>query len=248
MQIELIAHRQRRLRVPPAYGARHARQPHAAGLGRDHLHRRSSCKPFDLDKRREGRRPRRHQRRQQDGAPRVRHRRRATGARGVKVVMGGIHATACPGRGRSSTATPIVTRRGRGRVARAARGLQARSSSSAIYKGPSSRTWRAGPSPGRDLFPRKSMCPSRSSRPCAAARTRASSAASRRQNGPTFRFRPADEVIAELKTLGKLILFADDNVMVHRAILQGALHQDGRARQTLGGPVLARWRSSAWRT
>jgi radical SAM superfamily enzyme YgiQ (UPF0313 family) len=34
-------------------------------------------------------------------------------------------------------------------------------------------------------------------------------------NGTTMRFRPADEVLAELQTLGKLILFADDNVMIH---------------------------------
>ena len=36
-------------------------------------------------------------------------------------------------------------------------------------------------------------------------------------NGTSMRFRPADEVLAELRTLGKLILFADDNVMIHRA-------------------------------
>src|SRR4029077_14505403 len=35
-------------------------------------------------------------------------------------------------------------------------------------------------------------------------------------NGTTMRFRPADEVLAELRTLGKLIMFADDNVMIHR--------------------------------
>jgi radical SAM superfamily enzyme YgiQ (UPF0313 family) len=32
-----------------------------------------------------------------------------------------------------------------------------------------------------------------------------------------MRFRPADEVLAELSTLGKLIMFGDDNVMIHRA-------------------------------
>src|SRR5262249_26778236 len=36
-------------------------------------------------------------------------------------------------------------------------------------------------------------------------------------NGTTMRFRPADDVLAELKTLGKLIMFGDDNVMIHRA-------------------------------
>jgi len=35
-------------------------------------------------------------------------------------------------------------------------------------------------------------------------------------NGTTMRFRPANDVLAELRTLGKLILFADDNVMIHR--------------------------------
>ncbi|MGC4086797.1 MAG: radical SAM protein [Polyangiaceae bacterium] len=35
-------------------------------------------------------------------------------------------------------------------------------------------------------------------------------------NGTTMRFRPVDEVLAELRTLGKLIMFADDNVMIHR--------------------------------
>ena len=35
-------------------------------------------------------------------------------------------------------------------------------------------------------------------------------------NGTTMRFRPVDEVLAELRSLGKLIMFADDNVMIHR--------------------------------
>src|SRR5262249_61990620 len=36
-------------------------------------------------------------------------------------------------------------------------------------------------------------------------------------NGTTMRFRRADEVLAELKTLGTLVMFGDDNVMIHRA-------------------------------
>jgi radical SAM superfamily enzyme YgiQ (UPF0313 family) len=35
-------------------------------------------------------------------------------------------------------------------------------------------------------------------------------------NGTTMRFRPPQNVLAELDTLGKLVMFADDNVMVHR--------------------------------
>jgi radical SAM superfamily enzyme YgiQ (UPF0313 family) len=34
-------------------------------------------------------------------------------------------------------------------------------------------------------------------------------------NGPTFRFRPVPEVIAELEQVGPRVLFGDDNVMIH---------------------------------
>jgi radical SAM superfamily enzyme YgiQ (UPF0313 family) len=36
-------------------------------------------------------------------------------------------------------------------------------------------------------------------------------------NGTTMRFRPTDEVLGELGKLGKLVMFGDDNVMIHRA-------------------------------
>ncbi len=35
-------------------------------------------------------------------------------------------------------------------------------------------------------------------------------------NGTTLRMRPVDDVVSEFKTLGKRLLFADDNVMIHR--------------------------------
>jgi radical SAM superfamily enzyme YgiQ (UPF0313 family) len=35
-------------------------------------------------------------------------------------------------------------------------------------------------------------------------------------NGKTFRFRPVDDVIRELRSLNRMIMFADDNVMIHR--------------------------------
>jgi radical SAM superfamily enzyme YgiQ (UPF0313 family) len=35
-------------------------------------------------------------------------------------------------------------------------------------------------------------------------------------NGTTMRFRPADDVLGELATLGRLVMFGDDNVMIHR--------------------------------
>ena len=36
-------------------------------------------------------------------------------------------------------------------------------------------------------------------------------------NGTRLRFRPTDEVLAELGGLGRLIMFGDDNVMIHRS-------------------------------
>jgi len=44
-------------------------------------------------------------------------------------------------------------------------------------------------------------------------------------NGKTFRFRPVEDVIRELNKLGRLIMFADDNVMIHRAYSRALFEQ-----------------------
>jgi len=133
--------------------------------------------------------------------------------RGVKVVMGGIHPTACPEEalehcdaivcGEAEDAWPELLRDFK------------RGEMKPAYK-PEFPNLAGRPFARRDLFKSKKYVPFQvvqSMRGCPYPCEFCSVSTA---NGPTFRFRPADEVVAELKTLGKLILFADDNVMVHR--------------------------------
>jgi radical SAM superfamily enzyme YgiQ (UPF0313 family) len=133
--------------------------------------------------------------------------------RGIKVVMGGIHPTACPEEalrhcdaivaGEAEDAWPELLRdfkRGKLRPA---------------YR-PEFPNLAGRPFPRRDLFRSKKYIPFQVVQTMRGCPYPCEFCSVSTANGPTFRFRPADEVIAELKTLGKLIMFADDNVMVHR--------------------------------
>jgi radical SAM superfamily enzyme YgiQ (UPF0313 family) len=133
--------------------------------------------------------------------------------RGVKVVLGGIHPTACPDEaleyadsvvaGEAEDAWPMLLEDFK------------RGELKPLYK-PEFPDLANRPAPRRDLFTSKKYIPFKvvqSMRGCPYPCEFCSVSTA---NGPTFRFRPADEVMAELRTLGKLIMFADDNVMVHR--------------------------------
>ncbi len=134
-------------------------------------------------------------------------------ARGVKVVMGGIHPTACPDEAIEHCDAVVV-----GEAEDAWPRLLAdfkRGALQPFYR-PEFPNLAGRPFPRRDLFTSKKYIPFQvvqSMRGCPYPCEFCSVSTA---NGPTFRFRPADEVIAELKLLGKLIMFADDNVMVHR--------------------------------
>ncbi len=135
-------------------------------------------------------------------------------ARGVKVVMGGIHPTACVEEALAHCDAVVA-----GEAEDAWPELLAdfkRGAMKPLYK-PEFPNLAGHPFARRDLFTSKKYIPFQvvqsmrgSPYPCEFCSVSTA-------NGTTFRFRPADELIAELKTLGKLILFADDNVMVHRA-------------------------------
>ncbi len=196
-------------------------------------------KPFDRRARRQGRRPRRDQRRQQDRAPQLRDRAPRTGARGVKVVLGGIHPTALPGRGARSSPTRSCVERGRGRLARAARGLQARRARSRVYKAELPEPRAAARTRGATCSPPRSTSCSRSCRPCAAARTRASSAASRRRTArPCASARPTRCSPSSVARQAHHVRRRqrDDPP----GVLEGALHADDPAAKALDRAVLAR--------
>ena len=84
-----------------------------------------------------------------------------------------------------------------------------------VYRGPLPNLGQK-PMPRRDLFRSKKYIPFQVVQTMRGCPYPCEFCSVSTANGTTMRFRPADEVLAELRTLGKLIMFADDNVMIHR--------------------------------
>ena len=134
--------------------------------------------------------------------------------RGVKVVLGGIHPTAVPEEA-IQFADAIV-------LAEAEDAWPAlladfkRGALKPVYKTELPDLARR-PNARRDLFRSKKYIPFQVVQTMRGCPYPCEFCSVSTANGTTMRFRPADDVLAELGALGKLIMFADDNVMIHRA-------------------------------
>jgi radical SAM superfamily enzyme YgiQ (UPF0313 family) len=141
--------------------------------------------------------------------------------RGSKVILGGIHVTALPEEGLAHADAVLA---GEAEwlwqkvIEDAKAGKLGRSTSlmsRGIYKHLEWPSLEGLPMPRRDLMKSSRYVPFdvvQTTRGCPFPCEFCSVST---YNGATFRFRPVNEVIAELETVGPRVLFGDDNVMIH---------------------------------
>jgi len=135
--------------------------------------------------------------------------------RGVKVVLGGIHPTALPEEALMFADSVVVSEAEDlwPQVVEDARAGKLKR----LYKGQLPDLSLPGrPLARRDLFKSKKYIPFQVVQTMRGCPYPCEFCSVSTANGTTMRFRPVGDVLGELKQLGKLIMFADDNVMIHR--------------------------------
>jgi radical SAM superfamily enzyme YgiQ (UPF0313 family) len=134
-------------------------------------------------------------------------------ARGTPVVLGGVHATALPDEA-GKHADAVVVREAEDLWPEVLREFK-QGRLAPRYSGPLP-SLGGQPAPRRDLFRSRRYIPFQAVQTMRGCPYPCEFCSVSSANGTRLRRRPIGEVAAELGALGKLVLFSDDNVMIHR--------------------------------